>query len=93
VIYVDGYIPGTTARAAKWTLPRTEAGIGIGSTIDELVDAHPGVSKVQWQKGADYYVLTGRNGVSIFFSAYGDDDTISSIAVSADSVPTFESCG
>ena len=73
-------------------LPRTWAGVGIGSTVDEVLAAHPDVSRVPLPYSeVSFWTITGSNGHSINFMP---DETgrVVYMEVSTSGIPLYEVC-
>jgi len=74
--------------------PRTANGIGIGSTIDDLVKAYPDAHKTSGMgEGLITYAVTDASGHSIVFGAWRTDPAITTIQVGTGDQITAEGCG
>ncbi|MFJ3490933.1 hypothetical protein [Leifsonia aquatica] len=74
--------------------PRTANGIGIGSTIDDLVAAYPDARKTSdMGEGLITYAVTDASGRSIVFGAWRTDPAIATIQVGTGDRITAEGCG
>lgn len=74
--------------------PRTAKGIGLGSTIDDLVVAYPDARKTSGMgEGLITYAVTDGSSRSIVFGAWRTDPAIVTIQVGADDRVTAEGCG
>lgn len=74
--------------------PRTANGIGIGSTIDDLVTAYPDARKTSdMGEGLITYAVTDASGRSIVFGAWRTDPAIATIQVGTGDRITAEGCG
>ncbi|GAB2459742.1 hypothetical protein HD599_001309 [Conyzicola lurida] len=96
---LDGFVSAilVTAETADGDVsagsPRTEEGIGIGSTRDELFEAYPVVvDAVQDDVGYDTYSVEEFEGRWVHFDV-GPDDTVIDIVVNAADAPPYEFCG
>lgn len=73
--------------------PKTEAGIGIGSTVAALKAAYPGIPKTgAYGDITTYYGLSGENGRWIDFSV-GERDEVIGITLADSGIPPSEYCG
>jgi hypothetical protein len=80
--------------AEAGTGPRTANGIGIGSTIDDLVTAYPDARKTSGMGEALItYAVTDASGRSIVFGAWRTDPAIATIQVGTGDRITAEGCG
>jgi hypothetical protein len=61
-------------------LPRTSRGIGVGSTVDEVAAAYPGITTVSTGFSTRYGILTNSQGESMIFN-YSDGSTVASVQV------------
>lgn len=62
-------------------LPRTERGVGLGSTRADWLSAYPESSEVHVALGDDYLILTDAKGVSLIGGLSADGGTIDSIQI------------
>ena len=70
--------------------PRTEDGIGIGSTFDEVQAAYPDAVPVESAvAGAADVLQVGQ----VFFSSRPGEDVVSAVTVTSLEVPPYEVCG
>jgi hypothetical protein len=83
----------STAVAAR--SPKTAEGIGVGSTLSELLEAYPDIIKlVPRYPGFDEYALSNGNGRWIHFSMSPDGaEYVVGIAVNTLDSPSNEICG
>lgn len=70
-------------------LPRTALGVGIGSTVQEVVAAYPEVTLVRARQG-NYLITTDAEGVSLIF--VDDGEAVVSIEVNRRPTPLYEPC-
>lgn len=74
--------------------PHTANGIGIGSTIDDLVKAYPDARKTSdMGEALITYAVTDASGHSIVFGAWRTDPAIATIQVGTGDRITAEGCG
>lgn len=75
---------------ASSRLPRTVSGVGVGSTLDEVLGAYPGLTIVHDARQFDYWIITDEGGASLIF--YPDGGVVGSLQVGLDSAPFYEPC-
>ncbi|MFF2053565.1 hypothetical protein ACFVU2_18325 [Leifsonia sp. NPDC058194] len=91
---VTSIVLDSDVAVAVGAAPRTADGIGLGSTVDELVTAHPEARKTSGMgEGLITYAITDASGRSIVFGAWRTDPAIVTIQVGADDRITTEGCG
>lgn len=91
VIVIDASSsPGTILVAS----PRTQEGIGIGSSLGEVAAAYPDAVPVDSPlgdgEGIPRYMQVGD---SIFFTYYGGTDVVAGVTVTTAETPPYELCG
>jgi hypothetical protein len=82
----EAYVGGTD-RALS---PKTQGGIGVGSSLEELQAAHPEVQQ-HASLNYGYYYLT--DGTAFINFSVGDDGVVDAIDVSTTEFPPSEICG
>ncbi|NQX11865.1 hypothetical protein HQQ80_09540 [Microbacteriaceae bacterium VKM Ac-2855] len=76
------------------TGPRTRAGIGMGSSLAEMLAAYPDIERTgSYGDGVDYFAVSNGAGVYITFAVYTDSSTVHSITVNHQDTPVSEYCG
>ena len=81
---------GADAAGLSANSPHTDAGIGVGSTLDELTAAYPAIT-YQDDAFTPHYALPDDDGNWINFSM--SDDVVKDIVVRASPVVAKEYCG
>ncbi|WP_221585078.1 hypothetical protein [Microbacterium sp. G2-8] len=75
--------------------PRTEHGVGLGSTRDEVMAAYPDAMDVPATIGGGSYLKVADDDVddgALFFEFAEGADTVGAMAVSAADEPAYEAC-
>jgi hypothetical protein len=73
--------------------PRTDAGIGVGSTLDELVAAYPTAYEWLEERTGHQFTLASGDGRWIHFAMTHDDTYVVRIVVNTFHRPPYELCG
>lgn len=74
--------------------PRTAEGLGLGSTREEVLTAHPDAAEQKPTIGDGTLLRVGAQGQgAIFFSFRAGQDTVSAITVTSRDEPPYEVCG
>lgn len=84
-LYLNARLP----RDAQ-TLPRTEAGIGIGSTETELLTAYPGIRVTGTYSTSTYYAIQNESGTWVVFGIWNDQ--VDAIGVGPQNILPKEFC-
>ncbi|QHC66067.1 VWA domain-containing protein [Rathayibacter sp. VKM Ac-2759] len=80
-------IQGPSASAPA---PRSWRDIGFGSSLPQLLAAHPDASVIRDEKYGDYAVVSGPSGSSLFFHL--EQDYVDGITLAEGSEPPYEWC-
>jgi hypothetical protein len=73
--------------------PRTSEGIGLGSSVEAVRAAYPGLSDVHWNMAErDYSIVTDRLGRSIIFGFDHTGSYVVSIQIGTATQPPWELC-
>ncbi|UJP11336.1 hypothetical protein L2X99_07395 [Microbacterium sp. KUDC0406] len=74
--------------------PRTADGLGLGSSREEVLVAHPDAVEQKPTIGDGSMLRVGPDGIgSIFFSFRADEDAVSAVTVTSRDEPPYEVCG
>jgi hypothetical protein len=73
--------------------PHTAEGIFVGSTVDELLAAYPGIESSRDLSDYAVYALPGDGATWIDFSMSPDGEIVREIAVADAPLPPYEYCG
>jgi len=71
--------------------PRTEDGLGIGSTRDEVLAQHPDASEGEAPIGDGTWLSVSSGESTVFFEFYGGDQ-VNAVTVTTLDQPPYESC-
>ncbi len=86
-----GYWIESDPTVSNAAMPRTDRGVGLGSTVKELEAAYPDITLVKFADGnSDYAIVTARDGMSMVFRVL--ERRVTSIEVSAARMPITEFC-
>ncbi|MDR2997007.1 MAG: hypothetical protein LBU78_02690 [Microbacterium sp.] len=94
VTTIDVESTGDTVKPADG--PRTADGLGLGSTRDEVLAAHPDAAEQKQTIGDGALLRVGPAGPgqgAIFFSFRAGESTVSAVTVTLRDEPPYEVCG
>ncbi|MFC4139034.1 MULTISPECIES: hypothetical protein [unclassified Microbacterium] len=89
-------VASTTDTVQPQDGPRTADGLGVGSTRDDVLAAHPDAVEQKPTIGDGALLRVGPAGEgqgAIFFSFRAGEDTVSAVTVTAREEPPYEVCG
>lgn len=74
--------------------PRTEDGLGLGSTSEEVLAAHADAQEIAAQIGdMTWFMVPGSGEAHVFFGIREGAPTVSDVRVTTRSEPAYEVCG
>lgn len=74
--------------------PRTEDGLGLGSTREEVLAAHADAQEIPPQIGdTTWLMVPGTGEAHVFFGVREGDSAVSDVRVTTRSEPSYEVCG
>lgn len=74
--------------------PRTEDGLGLGSSKDDILTIHPDATEIPATIGDSVFIAVADAGVgTLFFEFAADSDAASSVTVTERAEPAYEMCG
>ncbi|REJ06659.1 hypothetical protein DY023_06070 [Microbacterium bovistercoris] len=87
-------VESTTDTVQPHDGPRTVDGLGLGSTRDEVLAAHPDAAEQKPTIGDGALLRVGPQGEgAIFFAFRSGEDTVSAVTVTSRDEPPYEVCG